>query len=294
MVEIQRAPGGPSADDALNGLQLQLAYTYSECTDIESGSWGQDAGTIYENSFNHNQDRGYCAYQVRHNLTANGLYVLPFRGNRLAEGWQIGSIFTIHTGVPINVTDGFVYAWQNGSTANRPNYNPNGSVVVNHQTINCNNDPVFSNPMNNPMTQAEGLGSGNTWFVNPACYSLPPVGELGNLGRESLIGPGTIQLDTSLTKMTRINERLNVQFRAEFFNILNNVNFANPGAAIFTQGAITQTSVAGNVGSPRAADGDTDDLAPDPVWAEIPVLMMNHSRAPRQRCAPLIVSCRFF
>ena len=69
-----------------DGLQAQLAYTYSDCLDIESGSWGQDGGTVYEDPYNINLDKGYCSFHVRNNLTANGVYGLPFHGNRLVEG----------------------------------------------------------------------------------------------------------------------------------------------------------------------------------------------------------------
>ena len=225
-----------------SGLQAQLSYTYSECTDIESGSWALDAGTIFTNTYNINADKGWCGYQVRHNFIMNSMYVLPFHGNRLLEGWQMSGIFSIHSGVPANFIDGFGQAYVNSSSAsgtyNRPNYNPNGSVVVNGATLTCDNNPVYSNPKNNPMTQTEHLATANVFYVNPACFSLPPVGELGNLGRNTIIGPQAIDLDLAITKNTRISERFNVQFRAEFFNILNNVNFSQPALGIFTQGTI--------------------------------------------------------
>ena len=86
------------------------------------------------------------------------------------------------------------------------------------------------------------------WF-NPNCYVLQPIGTYGNAGRDSLLGPNLWNLDTALLKETRIRENLNVQFRAEFFNILNHPSFQNPNSTIFagtaynsSAGTITATN----------------------------------------------------
>ena len=165
------------------GLQAQISYTFSRCIDIESGSWALDGGTIFEDSYDHNRDKGLCSFHIGHNLVANGLYVLPFHGNRFIEGWQVAPIFNYHTGLPFNITDGFISAFQNGSTnpANRPNYSPNGTALVNGVTISCNNNPIYSDPAHNDVTRAWHLSASNIYNINPACFSLPPTGELGNL-----------------------------------------------------------------------------------------------------------------
>jgi hypothetical protein len=67
-----------------------------------------------------------------------------------------------------------------------------------------------------------------TQWVNPNAYLLEPVGTLGNLGRDTVIGPGLWSFDTAVMKDTRITEALRVQFRAEFFNIFNHSNFNPP------------------------------------------------------------------
>ena len=90
------------------------------------------------------------------------------------------------------------------------------------------------------------------WF-NPTCYAVQPAATLGNVGRDSLIGPGLVDLDFSVIKQTRITEKLNTEFRAEFFNILNRANFGQPAGAVFagtgaapfisgTAGVITTTA----------------------------------------------------
>jgi hypothetical protein len=71
-------------------------------------------------------------------------------------------------------------------------------------------------------------------YFNPAAYQLPPVGSFGNSGRNTLIGPGSYNLDSSLFKAFPIRESMKLQFRAEFFNALNHANFANPVANIGT------------------------------------------------------------
>jgi hypothetical protein len=89
------------------------------------------------------------------------------------------------------------------------------------------------------------------WF-NPACYAVQPFGTLGNVGRDSLIGPGLLNLDFSIIKQTRITEKLNTEFRAEFFNIINHTNLGQPNGAVFSgaggAGAAVGSFIAGNSG----------------------------------------------
>ena len=75
-------------------------------------------------------------------------------------------------------------------------------------------------------------GSPNEWF-NPSAFVLPTAGTYGNLGRGVYRGPGLADLDVSLFKTTKITERTNLQFRAEFFNALNHANFGTPNATVF-------------------------------------------------------------
>ena len=77
------------------------------------------------------------------------------------------------------------------------------------------------------------MGNPNQWF-NPNAFVLPAFGTWGTLGRGVYRGPGLADLDVSLLKNTAITERVNLQFRAEFFNILNHTNFGTPNAIVFT------------------------------------------------------------
>jgi hypothetical protein len=68
-------------------------------------------------------DNGWCAYYNRHNVTANTTYTLPFRSNKLLQGWQLSGVVTSHTGYPVTITDGFAQAFSGGG-ANRPDLAP--------------------------------------------------------------------------------------------------------------------------------------------------------------------------
>jgi hypothetical protein len=196
-----------------NNWQMQFSYTYSECMDIGSAAGGLDGGSVLENPYNNNQDKGWCIFMIRHNAVFNSVYVLPFHNHRLLTGWQVGGVMSYHSGTPIFVTDGFTHAFQNGTNANRPNL-----------VSGCNQ-------VNDTIRRPNGV-----FWLNTACYTLPPVGELGNLSRDPVFGPDAATLDASLQKTTKISERYTVQFRAEFFNVLNRANFRNPSGAIFSQG----------------------------------------------------------
>ena len=195
--------------------QAQLAYTYSECTDDGSGSYLVDGGTTLANPFNAAYDNAWCAYYNRHSVSVNSTYILPLGRSKLLAGWQVSGILTYHTGYPVNITDGFSQAYSGGG-ANRPDVAPG-----------CTNNPIAS------------AGDTVRHYFNTSCFILPPVGVLGDLGRNTLIGPNFSNLDTSLAKSTKIpqvSEQFAVQFRAEFFDVLNRANFAAPLSGLFVQG----------------------------------------------------------
>jgi hypothetical protein len=96
-------------------------------------------------------------------------------------------------------------------------------------------NPSFSGPVI--------LGSPNQWF-NPAAFLAPPnaSGFYGNLGRDTLQGPGLGTWDFSVLKATTIREGMNLQFRAELFNLLNRANFNTPNAVVFTPSGVSPTA----------------------------------------------------
>ena len=137
----------------------------------------------------------------------------------MASGWSINSVVTLQSGFPFTPQLSYNPS-NNGDTRNpvRPFVNP-----------------AFSGPVI--------IGSPNKWF-NPAAFLAPPAnsGFYGNLGRDTLSGPGLATWDLSLLKDTQIRERLGLGFRAEFFNILNHANFNSPNAVVFTPSGVSPTA----------------------------------------------------
>jgi hypothetical protein len=184
--------------------KLTLWASFGECRTNSSGSTAFENALAQTDPWNANADAGNCGFLIRHDLSANGLYMLPFKGNRLVSGWQIGGVFAYHTGSPINMSIG---------------YNSGELVQRNGQLPNRVNQVPGCNPV---------VGTVADWFNN-TCFTQPPVGENGNAPAFGVFGPDFNELDTSLVKNTKITERFGLQFRAEFFNLLNRPNFRNPG-----------------------------------------------------------------
>ena len=213
---------------AARGVTMQASYTYSHCIDDGSAAYGPEGANSngQEDPYFPALDRGNCNFDLRHNFVANVVYLLPFRGNRLVEGWQVSGIFTAQSGAPFTVTDGFDQAGINSNAVNpRPNAVPG-----------C--DPYIEKRTASPSGIVEPL-----WF-NTNCFAIEPAGTLGDLGRNTLVGPRFINLDFALLKNTKITERLQAQFRAEFFNIANRTDFLNPLGSLFSGSSATGGGVA--------------------------------------------------
>ena len=124
-----------------SNIQAQVNYTWSRCLDDESfwGSFNNASAAYVENPFNQNPtDYGVCSYDVTQTLRVNGLFALPFHGNRFVEGWQLSGIFSANSGQPFEIVDGFDDVGLNGGDTPRPNYvlgcnpnaEPNGQRMV--------------------------------------------------------------------------------------------------------------------------------------------------------------------
>ncbi len=216
------------------GLVLRGVYTFSKTIDDgdslnATASGGEPA--LASNPFDLRADRGLANFDVRNVGVISATYALPFGpGKRLltatsgprkaiASGWTVNSIVTLQGGFPFTPQLSYNPS-NNGDTRNpvRPFVNP-----------------AFTGPVI--------LGSPARWF-NPAAFLAPPnsSGFYGNLGRDTLIGPGLGTWDLSLLKDTPIHEKLNLQFRAEFFNVLNRANFNSPNAIVFTPTGVSPTA----------------------------------------------------
>jgi hypothetical protein len=193
-------------------LVYQFSYTWSHCIDDSyayAGLGGNNVTSSITNPYDWNADKGNCGYDIRHNITANAVYMLPFKGNRWVEGWQLSGITSWRTGIPFSLGEGDQMDTGNFFDSERPNY-----------VGGCN---IYANQ------------SPSNWF-NEACFTPSQYGTAGNLGRNVLRGPGYAETDISVTKMTRINERFTLQLRGELFNIFNHANFSAPASTIINAG----------------------------------------------------------
>ncbi len=181
-----------------HGLQFNASYTYSHSIDEVSRN---NAGIIVQDSSNIFSSRGSSDFDARHRFVANAIYDLPFKGNRLVGGWKVAPILTIQSGNPFNIVLATTNTTGAGNTI-RPNLI--GPVQIS--------------------------GNPAQWITNSAsAFSVPTANTFGNLGRNAFYGPGFTNLDLALIKNTKITERVNVQFRADAFDLFNHPNFGNPG-----------------------------------------------------------------
>ena len=184
------------------------------------------------NSYDLALNKGPAAFNLQNQFNANFSYELPFgngkrwggSASRLVGGWQWNGILTAQSGLPFTPTVG-------------SNRSGSGDTAIPDVP---NGNPAFRGPVI--------LGTPSRWF-NPSAFLLPVAGTFGNAGRNQFLGPNLIELDTSLFKKIRINERWNLQFRAEAFNILNRANFGQPAIGVFagtsvspSAGVITSTA----------------------------------------------------
>lgn len=214
---------------ASSGVVYQFSYTWAHCIDgaYSYGGLGfNNVTSAITNPYNWNADRGNCSYDLRQNLSANAVYALPFKGNRLKEGWQVSAITSWHTGVPFSLGEGDQMDTGNTFDSQRPSLVPGCNVYANQSPSN--------------------------WF-NEACFVPSQYGTAGDLGRNVLIGPGYAETDISVTKMTRINEKMTLQLRGEIFNIFNHPNFAPPAATIINPGSSCGPTTTFNAANPTAS-----------------------------------------
>jgi hypothetical protein len=198
-----------------HSIQLGGSYTYSKNMDDGGGSVASDP---FRNSistllwFCKACRRGLSDQDQRHNLKINYEWDIPTPASfgapekAILGGWEAGGIFTVASGTPFTVLVGGDNLGQNNTDAYTY---PDRSTAA-----GC------SNPIN---------PSNANDYVKISCFSVPnPINRLGTSGRNSVIGPGLINVDFSLFKNFAIREALKGQFRAEFFNVLNHPNFQSP------------------------------------------------------------------
>ena len=230
-----------------NGLQVKVngtikgqflyqgTYTWSKNIDTSSSSV---AGSTFDNSvvnlpwFNLGLNRSLSDFDVRHVATVYYLWTLPQPSRSLGvlafplRGWTWGSILNVRSGLPF-------------------------TPQIGGDALGLNSSLTFDYPNRVRGCPATNPGSAN--YLNTACFTFPtPSTLLGDSGRNSLIGPGLVNLDTVLLKDSHLTERLDLQFQGEFFNVVNHANFAPPlkgttnifnanGSLLANAGQITST-----------------------------------------------------
>ena len=201
-----------------HGLQIGGSYTWGKSIDEGSGSY---LGDPFANSlsnpfwFDRSLNRAVADFNVSHNLVINYTWVIAtpksLRGAAAwaLGGWQLGGIFQVRTGLPFTPRIG---GDPLGSKDTSPVDFPNRL-----KTAGCETAVNPGNPDN---------------YIKLECFTAPnPIKLLGNSGRNSLIGPGSVDIDLSIFKnnyIRRISENFNVQFRTEIFNLANRANFNSP------------------------------------------------------------------
>ncbi len=221
-----------------NGLQFRANYTFAK--NLDNGSAWNTSVSANTPAFvsypaDPSLDYGPAATDIRHVAAFNATYELPVgRGqyflssaspliNHLVSGWSLSTIAILQTGFPFSPQLG---------------YNPTGSGDT-RNPVRPNRNPNFTGNLYTRGTTAMRVAQ----FFSPGAFTAPIYGTVGNLGRDTLTGPGYANWDLSLLKATQLTERTRLQFRAEFFNVLNHTNLQTPNAVIYTSGP-TQGTIA--------------------------------------------------
>ncbi|MGP8246356.1 MAG: TonB-dependent receptor domain-containing protein [Bryobacteraceae bacterium] len=217
------------------GLQFDGSYTFSRSIDDNSRNV---QGLVIQNSYNIAGDRGLSDFDVRNHFVLSGVYQLPWKGNRLKEGWEVSIIETAQSGNPIN------FHLSNTSFAGAAVLRPNVSGPV---------TTGFSPATNGSATSVTYIQNPSV-FINQGTTAGTTLG-FGNLGRNVIIGPGFFDTDFSLAKFTNIKSdgRLVLETRIAAFDIFNQANFTQP---VSTVGSSTLGLITGGTRFP-AGDGGT-------------------------------------
>ncbi|HUY15586.1 MAG TPA: carboxypeptidase regulatory-like domain-containing protein [Terriglobia bacterium] len=207
-----------------HGLTFLANYTWSKSlTDGPDFRSAMDESTLPQNNSNLAAEKG-LACDVPERLAASAVYEIPGWKNRglvsaMTNGWSTAGIYTLQAGYPFTIS---VF----GDTANA------GTLL--------GENPIRGNYTGAPIFPA-GTQTASLWF-NPLAFATPPSYTFGNAGRNTLQGPGLQELDLALMREFHVAERYDLQFRAEFFNALNNVNMGTPNRYVNEPGFGTITT----------------------------------------------------
>jgi hypothetical protein len=256
------------------GLQFQSSYTWAHALDTTQGQLGVEGGNNAGDVTNRRYDKASANFDLRHNWSFNSIYRFPspYTGplGKIANGWWLSGIVTWRSGDPINLSGNSTQR-RRGALSNRPDLKSGVDLddVTRGGSIGCELDhPTLPNivipagtPLGEKMRQeisANGTVTVVSLFYDPCAFEVPRLGYNGNLSRNAIYGPNFRNLDLSIVKDTALpmlGEAGSIQFRAEFFNILNIVSWNNPSGTIF---------------SPAGAQNSVNVFAVPPIGASVP------------------------
>jgi hypothetical protein len=238
-----------------HGLSMVAGYTYAHALDDVSANWdfGYGAG-LPEDSYALGREYGNSDFDMRQRFTLSLTYAIPGRKGawQMMEGWELNSVVTLQspqfwgpidlgtdvlgTGpLPVSPPASAPTRWSfyRAGTASygNPSDFKSGPTPIPYfpgaTNSDCANSAMAVDGGSGGLSSAS-LGMFGCYEQNGSVMIPPPLGHLGNMGRNIFPDSGFRDFDLSVAKNWRLHERLRAQFRAEFFNILNHPNFANP------------------------------------------------------------------
>ncbi|MGB8653514.1 MAG: TonB-dependent receptor [Candidatus Acidiferrales bacterium] len=225
-----------------HGLYLLAGYTYAHAIDTSTSNLADTP----QNSLDYRAERGNGDFDIRNRFTLSAIYDLPSRPSKfqMLEGWQVTGILMLEGGEPYTLTDfdddisgtgEGADRWDMTGPASNIHWSPTTPVpYISYDTFTTDNNGNVIGGNQQCIASANTFGGQATvnqlanygCFVSGSTVLTPPAfGAFGTMGRNIFRGPGFRNLDFSFSKVWRLNERLKLQFRAEFFNILNHPNF---------------------------------------------------------------------
>jgi hypothetical protein len=239
------------------GLEFQGRYTWSHSTNDGSVGGGESNGPENVNCLA--CDKGPSVFDIRHNVTVNAVYELPFGPGKpflnspgaagvVFGGWQLSSIGLWHTGHPLTVFMDL------GGSISDPANPFSQAALVDTYLLPDGNDQTTQRPdliPGVPLTLESGRHFGQP-YINAAAFAPPPTDANGNFTRFGNEPNGAIralnswQIDLALTKETKLTERTSLEFAVQAFNIFNHVQLGDPGVLGL---AYNDTTVANQLGT---------------------------------------------